>query len=413
MKLKDYFEPRYTRISLYVIVTMAIVFVLFYGAGHVGTILEKVTSAIGWLAGVLAPVFWGFVFSYMLRPVVQRIEQLLKKTGFFGKRPKGAHGLAVAITCLAVLAAVVAMLGVLIFAITDQLQLVSMQSILSAVDSISQSLLAFAGQVEDWLASLNVSSEALTGVTDKLTGWLQTFTSHVVSGMSTSASSVASFLVKLFFAIVFSVYFMLDWDRIRTYWGAAFRTLCGERTSRFGQEFLQVSDRIFSGYIRSQVIDALIMMALISITLSIIGVRFSIVIGVFSGFGNLIPYVGPVVAYTTTVLSCLASGEWGKLIVALALLVLIQAVDANVIAPRLLGSNVDVHPMFVVVMLLIGGSIGGLVGMLFAVPVGALIKEFFDRFLVRLDERRQERNLASGEVEVDVEGDAGAGTQLE
>ena len=206
---------------------------------------------------------------------------------------------------------------------------------------------------------------------------------------------------------------MLDWDRIRTYWGAAFRTLCGERTSRFGQEFLQVSDRIFSGYIRSQVIDALIMMALISITLSIIGVRFSIVIGVFSGFGNLIPYVGPVVAYTTTVLSCLASGAWGKLIVALALLVLIQAVDANVIAPRLLGSNVDVHPMLVVVMLLIGGSIGGLVGMLFAVPVGALIKEFFDRFLVRLDERRQERNLASGEVEADVEGDAGAGTQLE
>lgn len=398
MKLKDYFDPKYTRISLYVIVTMAAVFVLFYGAGHVGPFLTKATSAIGWLVGVLAPVFWGFVFSYMLRPVVQRFEKLLMRSSFLSQRTKGAHGLAVAITCLVVLAAVVLMLGVLIFAITDQLQFVSLESILDAVDSVTQSLLVFAGQVEDWLSSINVSSEALSGVTAKLTGWLQALTSHVVSGMSTSASNVASFFAKFFFAIVFSVYFMLDWDRIRTYWGAALRTLCGEKVSALGEEFLQVSDRIFSGYIRSQVMDALIMMTMISITLSIVGVRFSVIIGVFSGFGNLIPYVGPVIAYTATVLSCLASGEWGKLIVALILLVVIQAIDANIIAPRLLGSNVDVHPMFVVVMLLIGGSIGGLVGMLFAVPVGALIKEFFDRSLVRLAERRQVKALASGQA---------------
>jgi len=122
--------------------------------------------------------------------------------------------------------------------------------------------------------------------------------------------------------------------------------------------------------------------------LSVVGVKYAVIIGVLSGIGNLIPYLGPVVAYGSTILVCLLSGDLRRLLVALVVLFLIQTVDGNVINPRLLSSSIDVHPMLVIAALIIGGSAGGLVGMLFAVPVAAFLKIQFDKVIASLLQAR-------------------------
>ena len=110
--------------------------------------------------------------------------------------------------------------------------------------------------------------------------------------------------------------------------------------------------------------------------------------GLLAGLGNLIPYVGGPVGFGSIALVCLPSAAWGKMIAGFVAMGLIMVVDANVINPKLLSDNVEVHPLLVVTALIAGGAIGGIAGMLIAVPTAALIKMQFDRALQKMEESR-------------------------
>ena len=85
---------------------------------------------------------------------------------------------------------------------------------------------------------------------------------------------------------------------------------------------------------------------------------------------------------------CLAEGSVRHLIIGGLILAAVMFIDGNIINPKMLSSNVEVHPVLVIIALLAGGSIGGVVGMLIAVPVAALIKLQFEKYI----ERRKARS---------------------
>ena len=89
-----------------------------------------------------------------------------------------------------------------------------------------------------------------------------------------------------------------------------------------------------------------------TIAMMIIGVPNGTVVGVLTGCGNLIPYVGPVIGYLTLALVCIPTGAWTKLIAGAIVLAILLFVDGNIINPRLLSSNVMVHPLLVVAALI-------------------------------------------------------------
>ena len=126
----------------------------------------------------------------------------------------------------------------------------------------------------------------------------------------------------------------------------------------------------------------------ISIALSLAGVRFSVLIGIFTGIGNLIPYVGPIVGYCSTILICLINGDYLRLVIGVVIVFVIQTIDGNIVNPKLLSSNIEVHPMLVIIALIIGSSTGGIVGMLAAVPIAALLKIQFERLVDYLMKKR-------------------------
>ena len=106
------------------------------------------------------------------------------------------------------------------------------------------------------------------------------------------------------------------------------------------------------------------------------------VIGILSGIGNLIPYVGPIVAYGTTIIVCIGTGRLSLLLVSLIAIFVLQTLDGNVVNPKLLSTSIDVHPVLVIVGLLFGSAIGGIGGMLLAVPVASFFKIQFERLVV-------------------------------
>jgi predicted PurR-regulated permease PerM len=102
--------------------------------------------------------------------------------------------------------------------------------------------------------------------------------------------------------------------------------------------------------------------------------------------------VGPILGYGAIILFCVITGEFGKLVLGLILMAIIMFIDGNVINPKLLSASVEVHPLLVVAALIAGGAVGGFLGMIIAVPTAALIKLYFERFLVK-----REQSLAAAE----------------
>ena len=97
--------------------------------------------------------------------------------------------------------------------------------------------------------------------------------------------------------------------------------------------------------------------------------------------------MSPIVGFSSLVIVGIATSDYKNMVIAGIAFLIIQTIDANLIYPKLLSSNVNIHPMIVIISLTVGASVGGLVGMIVAVPSGALVKVWFER-LINIREKR-------------------------
>ena len=94
----------------------------------------------------------------------------------------------------------------------------------------------------------------------------------------------------------------------------------------------------------------------------------------------MIPYVGPLVATVLAAIMGLLSGQPIKILYAIIAMQVVQQIDNNLLAPKIVGNSVGLHPVFTMMAILIGGTVGGLLGMLLAVPIAASIKVLFNNW---------------------------------
>ena len=111
-----------------------------------------------------------------------------------------------------------------------------------------------------------------------------------------------------------------------------------------------------------------------AIVLYFIGIDYALMIGIISGICNMIPYVGPVAGTVLAVIMALLSGQPIMALWAIVGMIGVQQVDNNLLAPKIVGDSVGLHPVFIMLAIIIGGNVGGLLGMLTAVPVAASVK---------------------------------------
>ena len=388
MQIRNQMNKKYTTISLYVIFTFIVIFAITKVGDNAPRILGTVTKALHYISVLLTPLIAGFVIAYLVYPVVQFMERRLGSLKHFKKKGKSTRGPAVAITAVLIATVLIAGLSLIISALTREFKLISIDDITGLVNSLSASLKDLYAQLEAWLERMNISSQALSDFAESLSAWVGKFASGVGTNLSSSLGNISGIFTSVIFSIIFAIYFLLDSAGLSSYWDRVFRAVSGKRVYKGFHQFLDDADFVFSGYIRGQLMDALIMAVMISFALSLLGIKFAVIIGVLTGIGNLIPYVGPFIAYACTVLVCLMNWDIRRLIISLVVLFIIQTLDGNVINPKLLSSNISVHPMLVIVALIIGGAVGGFLGMLLAVPVAALAKIWFDRGVMVLSERR-------------------------
>ena len=392
MNIKNKLDPKYTKIALYVIGTTAAIFILYRLSLNLGNVLSAIGGWLNWILTVLTPVFWGFMLAYLLKPAVDKIEKKLLDISFFKNRKKKPRTLAVSLTFIIIIILFGIGLSLLISSFSNEFKVASIDSLFQLVNYVSQSLQSFYNALLESLETLQINSEALQEYVNKIGNLLATGIAGIGNNLVTSAQNLSSFITNFLFTIIFSIYFLTDGERIKSYWSKFTNVVFSEKIKNHWAFIIQESDRVFSGYIRGQLLDALFMFVVISVTLSIVGVKYAVIIGALAGFGNLIPYVGPFIAYGSTIVVTLVSGDIKKMVIAYIALFIVQTIDGNIINPKLLGNNVDVHPMLVVIALIIGQSAFGLLGMLFDVPVAALCKVFFEKIMGHIYETKGLKN---------------------
>ncbi|RYM05268.1 AI-2E family transporter [Sporolactobacillus sp. THM7-7] len=182
-----------------------------------------------------------------------------------------------------------------------------------------------------------------------------------------------SSLIKSFFTLVIvpflAFYFLKDANRIKK---GAVRLIPEKWRERTVNVFSEM-DRSLGNYIRGQLTVCAILAVLAALGLWILKVPYPIALGVFIGATDIIPYFGPLIGALPAVLFAATQSVYAVLGVLLMIL-LIQFLEGNVIEPLVVGKSADIHPLYIMLSLGIGGEIAGIVGMLLAVPVFIVLR---------------------------------------
>ena len=379
-------NKKYFEISMYVIFTCIVIFLLSRFTDQLPAIAKTTGSALKWVGAILKPVIIGFIIAYLLFPMLERLESLLQKIKPL-KKKKSVRGLAVALQGVIILVGLFIVVSLLVSVITKQARAANSEDIIEGIKTYANSINELYRELIDRLDKLNINSAEIKSSVDTFTNNLGKYMLNLSSQLGNLAGNLKDGLATALFALIFSIYFLLDMPKLKKYWGRVLGIILPEKVKITLDTLIKDADKVFSGYIRGQAIDAFMVGVVVSIVFSIIGIQYAIVIGLLIGLGNLIPYMGPIVGYSSIVVVGIATSDYKSMVIAAIALLIIQAIDGNLIYPKLLSTSVNIHPMIVIISLTVGASIGGLVGMIVAVPTGALVKVWFER-LINIAEKR-------------------------
>ena len=200
-----------------------------------------------------------------------------------------------------------------------------------------------------------------------------------LSGFRTVAGLITAMITSAIVTALIAMYLNADSERFH----AATMANIPPGYERDGQIMMRKQKRVWTGYLYGQLINSLITGLLVFVVLVVVGLPGAFLMGAIMVVLNMIPTFGPILAAIPGVLAALLSGStrwpelesfWFALIVAGIYLVVVQA-QANIIAPKVMGSAVQLRPAIVLVGLLVGFHVGGLLGSLLAVPVIASIRD--------------------------------------
>ena len=331
-------------------------------------VLDNFTDIGGWLnelMKVIKPFLMALLLAYLLYIPCRKIEGLYRKNKILRKK---ARGLSVATTYI---------LAILIIALLVK----------TLVPMLSKSILELAGNLpgyyesaikyieelpEDNILKNDIVQEAITKLQEiditKLLD-LDNLTMYIEKVIG-----IANGIFSTFVTIVVSIYILLERGEILKFIKRLNNSLFNEKNCRRINRYFEKGNEIFFKYISGQVLDAIVVGIIMSIAVSIMNVRYALLLGFLIGLFNLIPYFGAIIAVIVTSLITIFTGGFMQAIWVAIILIVLQQIDANIINPKILKDALKISKILIIFSITIGGAYFGVLGMFLGVPVIAVIK---------------------------------------
>lgn len=309
--------------------------------------------ALVWLLkGVLAPFLAAGIIAYILQPLVTKLESL-----------KLGRGLSTALS----LALAFLLIALIIATIAPTLARQASQ-LTSTLPDLVETLKAKAAP---YVAL--IQAQGLGDVKESLSsqgGAVTSALTNVLRRIFNSAMSVFDLLSLLLITPVVAFYLIRDWPKLTT----QFHNLVPERAKPDIRWLTSRFDETLSSFFRGQALVCTLLGLFYAIGLSLVGLKYALLVGLFTGILSFIPFVGSLFGLVASVGIALYQFD-GLTMPAIVAVIFAtgQFLEGNVLTPRIVGDKVGLHAVWVIFALMAGSELFGFVGILLAVPVAALI----------------------------------------
>ena len=307
------------------------------------------------LGDVLLPFVLGGAVAYFLDPVADRLERLGLSRAW-------------AVTVISVVAVLLFVAVVVPAAITlvDQVSTLAAQLPGFAQGMVDPDgplatrfpvLLEYQPRIEEFVANAGAALQERGGA--------------IFSGILTAGRGLLGVVLLLVIVPVVAFYLLLDWDRMVARVDELLPREHAPTIRRLAREI----DRTLAGFLRGQGTVMLVLGTFYAVALMLVGLNFGLVIGALAGLVTFIPYVGAIVGGGLSIGVALVQfwGEWGWIALVAGIFAVGQVLEGNVLTPKLVGSSVGLHPVWLILALSAFGAMFGFVGLLAAVPIAAVI----------------------------------------
>lgn len=299
---------------------------------------------------IFVPLLLGGVLYYVTEP----IQRLLEKRGW----PRWA-------SILTIVLGLVALVGGLLFIIGSPIA-TQVNNLVKAApmigEEIQKALDYVTSNKENFPPQLNALIEDITNSVQDIaivaSGWLVTFLQSIVS------VSMLMILIPFFF-----IFMLKDHEKFAP---SIYKYFQGERRE-WVKKTLSEIDGVLRTYIQGQLLISFILAVFIAVGYLIIGLEYALLLVILAFFMNMIPFIGPWIAFAPAVVIAVIQDPvlvvWVSVITLLA-----QQIESNFITPNVMGKSLDIHPLTVITIILAAGNIAGFIGIVIAVPFYAVLK---------------------------------------
>ncbi|MFC4320887.1 AI-2E family transporter [Litchfieldia salsa] len=243
-----------------------------------------------------------------------------------------------------------------------------------------------------WLQQIEYSTSRLpTGLHARIDEAFVSFENsmdQLITRVVTMAKGLLNSIV-IIAIIPFIVFYMLkDYDQMKK----ALWYLTPRKWRQPIQFFLKDVDESLGNYIRGQLLVCLLMAVIASLALWLSGMKYPVLLGFIIGITDIIPYFGPVIgAIPAVIIAATISNQ--MIIIVIIIVFGLQFIEGNLLSPLIVGKSLHMHPIMIMVALLLGGEVGGVVGLLVAVPILAIVRVILLHVKSHLSVYRKNKNF--------------------
>ena len=356
-KLLAFIGGKFIIYILLIVILLGIAIYLYTEISYIFTPINTIVSSI------ITPIIVAYVFYYMLNPLVNFFEK--KMSRFIASLLAIFVGIiTILIVIIGVVPIIVEQTQNLITALPRYIEVVK-----GYLETYSDN--AYVQVVVEYVNNnLNVS---------KISERLVSVATSVAQGVVSSISSTASVLVTMPFVLFFLL-------KDASHFNKFVISLLPKKFEQPVADTIDEIDEKVGSYIQGQMLVSLCIGVMLFIGYNIIGLHYAFSLATIAAFLSIVPYLGPAIAITPAMLVA-ASTSWIMVVKMLVVWGIVQFLEGNIISPNIMGRSMNMHPLTVIFVILIGVNIAGVVGAILGIPVYSILKVLIGKLLLSIKDR--------------------------
>lgn len=375
------FDPDNKKKSGRILIACCVIFVSLFAIVNISAI----SSFFGTIVSVISPILIGAGIAYMLNPLLKLFEFKVFKTI---KKKSVCRGLSLAMTFLSTILAIVLFIYLLIPSLIESITTLvgKMDEYLATATQWINRLINRFSKHEEFRQYIHEET-LIQGITDAFSASGSLFET-ILGYVKTVGIGLVTGVKNLILAIFIAIYMLISKERIAAQFRKLSTAVLPGKARLTMRRYLRLANHTFGDYFIGVLVDACFVMVISLIVFLIFGIPHALFISVIIGVTNIIPIFGPFIGGIPSFLIVFLADP-KKALVFLILLLIIQQIEGNVIAPKILGNSTKLSSLGVIIAITIMGAYFGLVGMVVGVPLFSMIvsigKELIDSRLKKND----------------------------